>query len=166
MSELDQARFLVRGTTLALAAGVERVCWYTVTDYQNFLHDKEAAFGFFRYQPPPATGPLEPKPAFTAAATFARVLGNARFARDLRQELRLPDEAYALSFRDRRTHRTVIVFWATRDGVPVHAGVASSARRVQTVPFDGTPATDLGRTNALDLTLGRSPLYVVLDERG
>src|SRR5262245_9581639 len=98
VSELDQARFLVRATTLALAAGVERVCWYTVTDYQNFLHDKEAAFGLFRYQPPPATGPLQPKPAFTAATTLAHTLGRARFVRDLHEDLRLPTDAYALPF--------------------------------------------------------------------
>ncbi len=163
VSELDQARYLVRGTTLALAAGVERVCWYTATDYTNFQHDKEAAFGVFRYDAA-STGPPDPKPAFTAAATLGRVLGTTRFVRDLRRELRLPDDAYALCFRDRSRHTTVIVFWATREGVAVRAGIGSGVRGLTRVELDGT-TTSLGRPRAVDLTVGQSPFYLVLDER-
>jgi hypothetical protein len=148
---------------LALGAEVERVCWYTVTDYPNFLHDKEDAFGLFRYQPAPAAGALDPKPAFVAAATLACLLGRTRFARDLRQELGLPPEAYALCFLDRRRHQTVIVFWATAEGVPVSTRLAAHVRGLRLVTMDGAE-TDLGRPRDVALTLGPDPVYLMLAE--
>jgi len=155
VSETDQARFLVRSVTLAIAAGAERVCWYTGTDYANFLHDKEAAFGLFRYTP---GEPPDPKPAFTAAATLSRVLGRARFARDLRAALELPSDAYAFSFR--RALQTIIVLWTTSEArVDVPA-----TGTVGLVTMDGT-ASNLGRPASVALTLGPDPVYLILDQR-
>jgi hypothetical protein len=158
VSEDDQARYLVRSVLLALAAGVARVCWYTATDYENFLHDKEAAFGLFRY---PATTTPAPKPSFVAARTLARVLGRTRFAGDRRATLGLPPEAYALAFRSRRPRVTVIVAWATRD-VPVTIPVPRGVRRLHLVDMYGAERALAPRGVAL--TIGPGPIYVVLEE--
>lgn len=163
VSELDQARYLVRGTTLALGAGAARVCWYTVTDFPNAAHDKEAAFGLFRYNAGAPADFLDPKPAFTAAATFAHVLATTKLVGDLRDQLSLPPEAYGFAFRDKKAHRTIWVFWATRDGVVVQAPVDFPVHDAHIVDMTGID-TDLGRPGNLTLTLGQDPFYLVLEE--
>jgi hypothetical protein len=164
VSELDQARFLVRSTVLAVAEGAERVCWYTLLDYANELHDKEAAFGLFRYQAVPTPDALDPKVAYAAATVLAHVLGRTRFVRDLRGELGLPPEAYAFSFRSGRPRQTIIVFWATADGVPLTTRVRGRVRAARLISMEGA-ATDVALP-AITLTLGPSPVYLVLEEGG
>lgn len=164
VSELDQARFLVRGTVLAIAAGAQRMCWYTLLDYPNFLHDKEDAFGLFRYQPAPTADTLDPKPAYGAARTLASVLGPTRFMGDAHDELGLPAAGYAFRFRGGAPRRTVLVLWATADGVAARPAIPRGVRRVRRVEMDGT-TTDLGHPDHVDLTLGPTPVYVVLDGR-
>ncbi len=164
VSELDQARFLVRGTVLALSQLVEQVCWYTLLDYPNFLTSKEDAFGLFRYQADPTAATLEPKPAYQAARTLAAVLGSTRFVKDLGVQIALPSEAYAFFFRDAKAGRSVVVFWATREGVAVSTAVSAGFRNVRRVEMDGT-ATELGKLDSVDLTLGPTPFYLVLETR-
>jgi hypothetical protein len=159
VSELDQARFLVRGTVLTLAAGAQRMCWYTLLDYPNFLHNKEDAFGLFRYQPAPTTGSLDPKPAYGAARTLATVLGPTRFERDLRHDLALPPSAYAYSFQRGSSHRRVLVLWAT---VATPVTIPHDVRHVSRVEIDGT-ITDLGRPELIEVTLTPTPIYLVFD---
>ena len=133
VSEEDQARFLVRGTLLALAQGVERVCWYTLLDYPNFLSNKEDAFGLFHYSPAPTAATLDPKPAYRAAKTLAALLGPMRFVKDSRIAFNLPPEGYALQFRRTKPAQTIVVYWATRDGLTVHARISTSVNNVQRV---------------------------------
>ncbi|HLK10836.1 MAG TPA: hypothetical protein VKW76_05610 [Candidatus Binatia bacterium] len=162
VSEDDQARYLVRGTALALAAGAERVCWYTLTDFANFLHDKEAAFGLLRWNPDPAPGALVPKPAYTAARTFAAILGDTRFGRDL--SARLGVEAaggYALAFRGRA--RTVLLLWAPGAAVPLRLTPSGRVRAARVIAQDGT-VTALDARAPITLTLGPSPVYLELEE--
>jgi hypothetical protein len=161
VSELDQARFLVRGTVLTLAAGAQRMCWYTLLDYPNFLHDKEAAFGLFHYQPTPIAGALDPKPAYGAARTLATVLGPTRFERDLRADLGLPSTAYAYAFRHGPRSR-VLVLWATADADATQVPIARGVRRVRRVEMDGASA-DLGRPASVDVTLTPTPVYLLLE---
>ena len=163
VSELDQARFLVRGTVLALSVLVERLCWYTLLDYPHFLTSKEDAFGLFHYQQDPVAGALDPKPSYVAATTLAHVLGPAHFARDLRQELGLPEDAYALSFSTGKPRRRIVVLWALRDELPVRIAIGRAVRRVRRIAMDGGES-DLGRPRRVELTLGPTPLYLVLDE--
>jgi len=164
VSELDQARYLVRSVILALSQRAERVCWYTLLDYPTFATDKEAAFGLFRHQADPTAGPLDPKPSYAAARTLARVLGPSRFVRDVRVELGLPQESYAFAFRNKKGRQTVVVFWATTDGVAISPLVSPAYRRVRRVEMDGTES-DLGDPDQLDLTLGPTPFYVVFEDR-
>jgi hypothetical protein len=163
VTELDQARYLVRSTVLSLGAGAERVCWYTATDYPNAAHDKEAAFGLFRYNEGAPADFLDPKPAFAAATTLARVLGPTKLVGDLRDQLGLPPEAYGVAFRDKKTKTTVWVLWATADGIVVQAAVGMPVRAARIVDMTGID-TDVGRPSDLTLTLGRDPFYLVLEE--
>jgi hypothetical protein len=159
VSEEDQARYLVRAWTLALAAGVERVCWYTATDYANADHDKEAAFGLFRYQT--AADPLQPKPAFAAARVFAQLLGRTRYSRDLRAVFHLPDDAWALCFVKGR--QQVIVLWSTRpQGGQLDTTLNHHARKARVVAMDGS-ATRLDPRQPLSLVLGPSPVYLIVN---
>jgi hypothetical protein len=162
VSEDDQARFLVRATILALAQGVERVCWYTLLDYANFLSNKEDAFGLFRYTPTPTAATLDPKPAYQAAKTLAALLGRLRFTKDSRISFNLPPEGYAFQFRRTKPTQTILVYWATRSGLTVHAAVASNVKKVTRVELDGT-TTDLGTPEAVDLALSETPVYLVFD---
>jgi hypothetical protein len=165
VSELDQARFLVRGVTIALSQAAERVCWYTLLDYANEQHDKEAAFGLFRYQATPVATALDPKPAYTAAATFGNLLGATHFVKDLRVDLNLTNEQNAFSFGRSNPNQTIIVFWSTTDGGPtVHEVVAPNVKDTRRIEIDGTQ-TDLGLPTAVDLTLGPTPFYIVFDEK-
>ncbi len=163
VSELDQARYLVRSTTLALAAGAERVCWYTVTDYPNAAHDKEAAFGLFRYNEGAPADFLDPKPAFAAAVTFARVLGTSKLVGDLRDQLGLPPAAHGFAFRDKKGKKTVWVLWATTDGIVIQTAVGMPVRGAHIVDMTGIDS-DVGRPTDLTLTLGQDPFYLVLEE--
>jgi hypothetical protein len=164
VSELDQARFLVRSTVLALSQLAERVCWYTLLDYANFLSNKEDAFGLFHYEAAPAPGALDPKPAYQAAKTLAAVLGHTRFGSDVRVSFHLPPEGFAFQFLATRPAQSVVVLWSTRDGLSVHSLVAGDVTRVRRVEMDGT-TTDLGRPDSVDVTLGPTPIYLVFDGR-
>ena len=158
VSEEDQARYLVRAWTLALAAGAERVCWYTATDRPGAEHDKEAAFGLFRYQA--AAGPLDPKPAFTAARVFAQLLARTRYSRDLRATYHLPDDAWALCFAKGR--QLVIVLWSTRPtGYDLSTTLASHVRSARVVTMDGR-STELDPKQPVSLVLGPSPVYLIV----
>jgi polysaccharide biosynthesis protein PslG len=164
VSELDQARFLVRGTVIALSQLAERVCWYTLLDYPNFLHDKEAAFGLFRYQATPTAAALDPKPAYGAAKVLAGILGPTRFVRDLRSDLNLPPEAYALCFQQTKPQRTIIVFWATRAGITVNEAVASNVTAIRTIAMDGT-VTPIELADSVSFPLTDTPVYLVFDQK-
>lgn len=135
---------------LALAPDVR-----TATDYANFLHDKEAAFGLFRW--PPSATP-DPKPAFTAAATLGRFLGPTRFVGDLRTELGLPPGAYALGF-ERSRNETVVVLWSTSAGMPL---TLPARGRLRLVDMDGTERNAGG--HGATLTLGPTPVYLIVQE--
>jgi hypothetical protein len=162
VSEDDQARYLVRGTALALAAGAARVCWYTLTDFAHFLHDKEAAFGLVRWTPDPAPGALVPKPAYAAARTFAATLADTRFGRDLSARLGLLGAGgYALAFRGRA--RTVLVLWAPGAPVGLRFRAPGRVRAARLIALDGT-VTSLDPRVPIALTLGPSPVYLALEE--
>jgi hypothetical protein len=162
VSELDQARFLVRATILALAQGVERVCWYTLLDYPSFLTNKEDAFGLFHYDAMPTAATLDPKPAYQAAKTLGTLLGPLRFAKDSRIAFNLPPDGYAFQFRRTKPAQTIVVYWATRDDLTVHVRIAANVKHVQRVDLDGT-ITDLGKPEVVDIPLSASPVYLIFD---
>ncbi len=162
VSEADQARYLVRATLLSLVEGVERVCWYTLLDYANFASNKEDAFGLFHYVASPTPTTLDPKPAYQAAKTLGTLLGPMRFSQDSSASFHLPSEGHALQFRRTKPTQTILVFWATRDGLEIQAKVAQGVKHVQRVEFDGT-TTDFGKPDSIDVELSASPVYLVFD---
>ena len=141
VSEVAQAQYLVRGTTIALASGASRVCWKTIADGPNAATDATDATGLLRFSASP-TG-LDPKPAFVAARVLSDQLANTQFVRDLRSDLALAPEDFALCFRTTDGFRTVIVLW-TISGATNRVAVqriAKRARQARLVELDGSLVT-------------------------
>lgn len=168
VSEADQAAYLVRAASLAFAHQAQRLCW-------SQLADDGSAFGLFRA---PSGTTLEAKPAVTAAATFASVVGELTFLADLTEELGLAPGSYAICFQTGK--KTVIVFWSLIDGTKVsYAAIRNAAKSVSTVSLAGvvterckadtdTPPCDNDTTTAWpvqEITTGPIPLYFVVEER-
>jgi len=103
VSELDQARFLVRGLLLALQSGlVDLYCPYTFMDGSPdgvHLAPWERVFGLHAWDGDLTDGTLpRAKPAVAALATVSRILGPLRLLADERARFRLPGGAYLLAF--------------------------------------------------------------------
>lgn len=103
ISELDQAKFLVRGHTLLLAGGVEKAFWYLFKDTGEF-----PTMGLVRSDEDPQ-GRHAPKPAYVAYATMIRQLQEVRFA----EREKAGVGVYVLRFEDEQK-RLVRVLWAVK----------------------------------------------------
>ncbi len=95
--------------------------------------------------------------------TLAHTLGRTSFLQDLRTQLKLPSGAYAYSFQAFNLGLTVVVLWSTVDGVQANVPVSASVARATKIAIDGT-ATDAGLPDKVPLTLGPTPVYVMLEE--
>jgi hypothetical protein len=71
----NMARYLVRMSTLLLAAGTERIYWYLLRDYQEFT-----GMGLLLSDTDPA-GRYVPAPAYAAYAVLIKQLDGAQFVR-------------------------------------------------------------------------------------
>ena len=161
ISEEDQARYLVRAATIALSDQIEKFCWTALSDDEGAATIPEASFGLIR---PGTTLPLDPKPAYTAAKVFAQLLAGARFVDDLRGRLELDNDAFAFSFQGVKQGivTTVVVAWATHDGVDVHIPIdALSPNKIQVVSMLGDVTEKPKDALVAPLTLGPSPVYVI-----
>jgi hypothetical protein len=139
IDERDKAKFLARGATLLLAAGVQRLSWY-------LLKDDWDPMGLISAAPP-----YVPKPAYTAFATFIRALDGAQFVR------REPSGPNVYSYLFRRDSVEVRVMWATTP-----ATVPLKGRRPILAQDLVGAALDLGDGSgepALKLT--DAPVYIV-----
>jgi hypothetical protein len=96
VGEAEKAKFLVRGSTLLLAGGVDRLCWY-------LLKDHTAPMGLLEGAPP-----YHPKPAYVSYATMVRTLDGATFVR------REPAGGGVRSYLFRRGGTDVRVMWAAK----------------------------------------------------
>jgi hypothetical protein len=98
----DVARYLVRMSTLLLAARVERMYWYLLRDYTEFT-----GLGLVRDERDPL-GRYAPNPAYVAYAVLIDKLAGARFVgREAAGE-----DAWVLRFD--AGGRTILVGWAAR----------------------------------------------------
>lgn len=137
------AGYLVRMAVVLRAAGVERMYWYLLRDYQNFN-----GMGLLRGDRDPL-GPLAPTPAYVAYATLIRLLDGADSVR------RESTDPRTHIYRFERGGESIHVLWAP-DG-PVAVSVDLPA---------GAQLTDLvGSTRKLPagtrtLTLDRDPVYL------
>lgn len=150
VSELQQARYLVRDASLALAEGVDAYMVYDLLDDWNDPQSTEANFGLVR-NPSSQSGVLAPKPAFTTMAVLTRQLEGRSF--DRRDSV--PQGAHSLVFTD-AAGGALRVMWAT---APTTVTAAASG------PV--TVVDQFGRSSRLDpvsgrvsIRLGEDPIYV------
>ena len=150
VSELQQARYLVRDAALALAAGVDAYMVYDLLDDWDDPQNPEANFGLIR-NPSSQAGVLAPKPAFTTMAVLTRQLENRVF--DRRDSL--PRGAHSLVFTD-ASGGALRVMWAT---------APTTVTPAATGPV--TVVGEFGRSSRLDpvsgrvsIRLGEDPIYV------
>ncbi|HEX6972625.1 MAG TPA: hypothetical protein VF234_10450 [Limnochordia bacterium] len=146
VSPREQARYLVRAMTMALAAGVDRFFWYEFADGWVDPADQEANFGLVYHNG-------MPKPAYAAYAVLARQLGEAEAARTL-----------AFDARWRRAYA-----FDTPQGELVVAWSLNGPETVSWPALGQVSVTDvMGRTRQLaagsdgrvSLTLTADPIYV------
>lgn len=150
VSELQQARYLVRDASLALAAGVDAYMVYDLLDDWNDPSNPEANFGLVR-NPSSQSGVLAPKPAFTTMAVLTRQLESRVFDR----RDRVPQGAHSLVFTD-ASGGALRVMWAT---------APTTVTAAATGPV--TVVDQFGRSSRLDpvggrvlISLGEDPIYV------
>jgi hypothetical protein len=144
LTEADQARFVVRGYTLLLSAGVQRVYWYLFRDYAEF-----GTMGLVRSDQNPQ-GRYAPKPAFVAFANLTRQLAQSRF---VRREATAND-IYALLFQHPQAE--VRVIWST---TPTTLTVRAKEPLVLT-DIMGAERTVAPTAGQIRLKLTDTPIYV------
>ena len=98
----DVARYLVRMSTLLLAAGTERIYWYLLKDFQEF-----SGMGLLLSESDPA-GRYVATPAYAAYAVLIKQLDGARFIRRETSDPAL--RIYAFS----KAGREIRVAWSTQ----------------------------------------------------
>jgi hypothetical protein len=144
----EEARYLVRMSTVMLSANVERMYWYLMRDYQEFtglglLHDDKDPLG--RYAP---------APAYVAYAILIHELDGAKF---VRREAGDPKaRAYQFSTPDGDLH----VLWAAEPGATYEVASAAPMRRIS---FMGDERIVTPRDGKISLGLDENPIYLVAD---
>lgn len=139
----ETAAYLARIATVLRAAGVQRMYWYLLRDYDTFK-----GMGLLRGEKDPL-GRYAPTPAYTAYATFIRLLDGAS------EVVREPTDPRTRVYRFRRHGETTYILWAV-DG-PVAATVDLPDGGVLT-DLVGNPRSLPAGVNALELD--RYPLYL------
>ncbi len=147
ITEADQAKFLVRGYALLLAAGVARAYWYELVDSGS-----DPPMGLLRSANDPL-GPFTPKPAFAAMATLARELAGATY---VRTESTL-DGVYSLRFD--RQGRDLRLMWSVNPGGNTLA--VSTSGDLTVTDLMGSSSTLAPSGGQVSLTLTDSPVYVL-----
>lgn len=137
------AAYLVRMSVVLRAAGVERMYWYLLRDYQNFN-----GMGLLRGDRDPL-GRLAPTPAYVAYATLIRLLDGADSVR------REATDPRTHVYRFVRGGEATYVLWAPDGPVTVSADL----------PTDAVLTDLVGHTQTLPagsrtLTLDRDPVYL------
>lgn len=142
----DVARYLVRMSTLLLAAGTERIYWYLAKDYQEF-----SGMGLLLSESDPA-GRYVATPAYPAYAVLIKELQGARF---VRREASDPDSRVYLFSRDGKDIR---IAWST-------AGAAKyelrGAAPLQQIDMMGNSKSLAPQGGVISVTLGQNPVYLM-----
>jgi hypothetical protein len=137
----DVARYLVRMSTLLLAAKVERIYWYLMKDYQEF-----SGLGLVRSESD-EMGRYAPAPAYAAYATLIRQLDGTRFVR------REPSDPQLRVYLFSDGERQIRVAWSTGPA----ASYALPAGSVQEIDMMGNPQPSKGSQILLD----QNPVYLI-----
>ncbi|HKY19219.1 MAG TPA: glycosyl hydrolase [Rhizomicrobium sp.] len=141
----DVARYLVRMSTMLLAAGTDRLYWYLLKDHQEF-----SGMGLLLSESGSA-GRYAPAPAYAAYAALIKQLEGARF---IRRETSDPGLRIYLFSKGAKQIR---VAWST--------GGAAAYRIKSTAPLQrldmmGNAAPLEPQNGAVTVTLDKNPVYL------
>ena len=142
----DAARYLVRMFTTLLSAGVERIYWYLLRDYQNF-----AGMGLL-HGPDNELGRYVPTPAYAAYANLIYQLHAATFVRreptDPRTHVHLFD----------RSSKQVRVAWSTQLTARLRL---ETDETLAIVDIMGRQTFLVPEGGGIDLLINDVPVYVI-----
>ena len=141
----DVARYLVRMSTLLLAAGTERIYWYLLKDFQEF-----SGLGLLLSESDPA-GRYVPTPAYAAYAVLIKELDGARFVR------REPSEAGLRVYLFSKGGRDIRVAWSTAGTRPYEARGAGALHELDMMGNEKTVSPKVG---AISVMLSADPVYL------
>lgn len=150
MSEADRrqgAAYLVRMTALMRSAGVERMYWYLLRDY-----DKFKGMGLLR-DPDDALGRYAPTPAYVAASVAGRTLSGLSFVE------RAPTDPRTYLLRFAGAGRTVHLLWAPDE--PAALSLTAGKAGLTAVDLYGRPAGRAAAGRTLSLRAGPEPVYLL-----
>ena len=146
VSEQTQANYLVRGTVLSLAAGVQKVFWYDLLNDGSNTSAVQQNFGLLNQ--PDAQGLYTPKPAYAAYAVLARELAGRAF---------LKRESIAPGIFSLRFTGDLRVLWTT----PLPRSVALTTNNsVIAVSLTGHTQILQPTNGKIVLHLSAAPMYI------
>ncbi len=146
VSELNQARYIVRSSLLQLAQGLTRVCPFMVGDV-SFWGPMDGSCGLSRVDG-------TPKPSLVAYAVLAQTVDNLPYAG--RFDLGIPNFA---AFIFGNSSKSVLVLWSAADNQKVTLSLPRGLKTRVECFGRKTVLNNLTYAN----TIGRSPVYLVIN---
>jgi hypothetical protein len=147
VSEQRQANYLVRGTVLSLAAGVQKIFWYDLLNDGINTSKVQQNFGLLNQLN--ADGFYTPKPAYAAYAVLARELAGRVF---------LKREAVAPGIFAMRFSGNLRVLWTT----PIPQSIALTTHDPLTfISLSGHTRTLQPVNGEIVLHLSAEPIYIL-----
>jgi hypothetical protein len=140
------ARYLVRQYVLLLIRNVEKIYWYLMRDYHNFV-----TMGLVR-KPDDPLGRYAVAPAYVAYATLIRQLDGAKYVQ--REAIRPYTRAYVQLFR--RGEEEIRVCWATH---PSEISIKTQIP-INVVNIVGREETLIPEAGMITLAIDENPVYV------
>lgn len=147
--EQQQADYLVRSETIALASGVERFYWYDLVNDHLDPRDHQGNYGMVR-QRTESLPAFEPKAAAAAQAILTRKIGEKAFSE--RDELDATTYSYAFGEGDDATR----VLWSTEPTTAVFA----ATRPVTVTSQYGTVTVLKPKKGKISIELGEEVVYL------
>ncbi|RME30396.1 MAG: hypothetical protein D6806_00280, partial [Deltaproteobacteria bacterium] len=158
VSEQQQAMYLSRAYLLALSAGVEKICWYTLEDEPGHVVEFEDTFGLLPHDDDPTDGTVpEPKPSWRALKALADLLGGTRFDVDMSPHYSLPHGVHLLRFATPDRARQVLAAWCEESQYRLSVEPDDGYRWEGWYDFLGAPLEGGGD----ELILTERPVYLV-----
>jgi hypothetical protein len=144
----EEARYLVRMSTVMLSAHVERLYWYLLRDYAEF-----AGLGLLRDEMDPL-GRYAPAPAYVAYAVLIHQLDGADFVRRESDDPQTPAYLFKVSGQDVR------VLWTASGSANYELPSNVPVRRVSLMGDETILSPKGGK---ISVTLDRNPIYLVAE---
>ena len=146
VSEQTQANYLVRGTVLSLAAGVQKLFWYDLLNDGTNGSAVQQNFGLLNQ--PGSQGLYTPKPAYAAYAVLARELAGRSFV----ERESVSPGIFAMRFTD-----NLRVLWST----PIPRTISLTTNQsVTEISLTGHVQTLRPINGKITLHLSATPMYI------